>query len=154
MTKPIYITKEGLEKLEAELEQIRAVRRPEVAEKIQRAKERGGTENNAEYEDAKNEQAFVEGRLLTLENIISRAVPAESGKAAGKVTLGRKVLIRNQDGKIEQYSIVGSAEAKPIDGKISNESPVGRALLGRTVGEEIEVATPAGQLRLLVMEIT
>lgn len=152
--KELFITKEGLLKLQSELEHLRSVRRQEVAEKIQKAKERGGTENNAEYEDAKNDQAFVEGRILTLENMINKAVVINSATTLDKVALGTKVLLRNQDGKIEQFTIVGSAEANPIEGKISNESPVGQALLGRSVGEEVEVPTPAGILKLLIMEIS
>ncbi len=152
--KELFITKEGLSKLEAELEYLRSVKRQEVAEKIKRAIEVGGTENNAEYEDAKNEQAFVEGRILTLENMIKKAVIINQETPSNRVTLGSKVLLRNQDGKIEQFVIVGSAEADPTKGKISNESPVGRALLGRAVGDEVEVPTRAGVLKLVVMEIS
>jgi len=152
--KELFITKEGLKKLQAELNYLRSVRRQEVAEKIKRAIEVGGTENNAEYEDAKNDQAFVEGRILTLENMIRKAVIINQKTGSGRVTLGSRVLLRNQDGKIEQFVIVGSAEANPINGKISNESPVGQALLGRAVGDEVEVPTPAGVLKLVVMEIS
>lgn len=152
--KEFFVTKEGFNKLEAELQHLRLIRRQEVADKIKRAKEMGGTENNAEYEDAKNDQAFVEGRILTLENIIKKAVVIDSVPNSGRVTLGSRVLLRNQDGKVEQFVIVGSAEANPIEGKISNESPVGQALLGRAIGEEVEVPTPAGVLKLLVMEIS
>jgi len=152
--KEIRITKEGLEKLESELKHLTTVRRPEVAEKIKRAREMGGTENNAEYDDAKNEQAFVEGRILTLENTIWNASVIESPALPGVVELGNKVLIQNQDGKIEQYTIVGSAEANPVEGKISNESPVGRVLLGKKTGDAVEVTTPAGLLKLLIMEVS
>ena len=152
--KKIMITQEGLAKLESELEELLSVRRREVAGKIKRAREMGGTENNAEYDDAKNEQAFVEGRILTLENIVKNAVVIESPALPGVVELGNKVLIQNQDGKIEQFTIVGSAEANPVDGKISNESPVGQALLDRKVGDEVEVPTPAGMLKLTIIEVT
>jgi len=152
--KKILITQEGLAKLQFELEQLLSVRRQEVASKIKRAREMGGTENNAEYEDAKNDQAFVEGRILMLENIVKNATVIESPALAGVVEMGDKVLIQNQDGKIEQFSIVGSAEANPVEGKISNESPVGKALLGRKIGDEVEVTTPAGVLRLLIMDVT
>lgn len=152
--KNLFITKEGLKKLEVELEHLRSVGRQEVAEKIKRAKEMGGTENNAEYEDAKNDQAFVEGRILTLENMLKKAVIIDQESPTGRVALGSRVLLRNQDGKVEQFIIVGSAEANPLEGKISNESPVGQALLGRAVGDEIEVPTPAGVLKLVVMEIS
>jgi len=152
--KKIHLTKQGLEKLEAELRQLTAVQRPEVAEKIKRAREVGGTENNAEYDDAKNEQAFVEGRILMLENILKNAEIIEATATPGLVELGDKVLIQNQDGKIEQYTIVGSAEANPVDGKISNESPVGHALLGKKSGDKVEVNTPVGLIKLLILEVS
>jgi transcription elongation factor GreA len=152
--KKILITQEGLAKLQSELEHLLSVRRQEVASKIKRAREMGGTENNAEYEDAKNDQAFVEGRILMLENIVKNATVIESPALTGVVEVGDKVLIQNQDGKIEQFSIVGSTEANPVEGKISNESPVGKALLGRKIGDEVKVATPAGVLRLLIMDVT
>ena len=152
--KKIFITKEGLIKLKSELDYLVSVRRPEVASKIKRAREMGGTENNAEYEDAKNDQAFVEGRILTLENIVWNATVIESPAVPGLVELGDKVLIQNQDGKIEQFTIVGSTEADPVEGKISNESPVGRALLNKKIGDEIEVVTPAGVLKLQIMDVS
>ena len=152
--KKILVTKEGLAKLQSELEQLVSVRRQDVADKIKRAREMGGTENNAEYEDAKNDQAFVEGRILMLENIVKNATVIESPALPGVVEIGDKVLIQNQDGKIEQFVIVGSAEANPIEGKISNESPVGKALLGKKIGDEVEVATPAGVLKFLIMDVS
>jgi len=152
--KKILITKEGLDKLQSELEHLISVRRQDVASKIKRAREMGGTENNAEYEDAKNDQAFVEGRILMLENIVNNANVIESPALPGVVEIGDKVLIQNQDGKIEQFTIVGSAEASPVDGKISNESPVGKALLGKKIGDEVEVTTPAGVLKLLLMDVS
>ena len=152
--KKIHLTKQGLTKLESELKQLIAVQRPDVADKIKRAREMGGAENNAEYDDAKNEQAFVEGRILMLENLIKNAVIIEAPAVPGVVELGDKVLIRNQDGKIEQFIIVGSAEANPVEGKISDESPVGRALLGRKTGDKVEVKTPAGLFKLLIMEVS
>ena len=152
--KKILITKEGLAKLQSELDLLLSVRRQEIASKIKRAREMGGTENNAEYEDAKNEQAFVEGRILMLENIVKNATAIESPALAGVVEIGNKVLIQNQDSKIEQFAIVGSAEANPVEGKISNESPVGKALLGKKIGDEVEVATPAGMLKFLIMDVS
>jgi len=151
--KKIVITQEGLGKLQSELQHLLSVRRQEVAAKIQRAREMGGTENNAEYDDAKNDQAFVEGRILTLENIIRNAVAIESPASPGIVELGNKVLIENQDGKIEQFTIVGSTEANPVEGRISNESPVGKALLDKKIGDEVELSTPAGMLKLKILEV-
>ena len=152
--KKILITREGLTKLQSELEHLLSVRRQDVADKIKRAREKGGTENNAEYEDAKNEQAFVEGRILMLENVVKNATVIEAPALVGVVEVGDKVLIQNQDTKIEQFTIVGSAEASPVEGKISNESPVGKALLGKRIGDEVEVATPAGVIKLLIMDVT
>ncbi len=152
--KRILVTKEGLAKLQSELEHLVSVRRQEIANKIKRAREMGGTENNAEYEDAKNDQAFVEGRILTLENIVKNASVIESPALAGVVEMGDKVLIQNQDGKIEQFAIVGSTEANPVEGKISNESPVGKALLGKKIGDEVKVSTPAGVLKLTIMDVS
>jgi transcription elongation factor GreA len=152
--KKIFITKEGLAKLQSELEQLLSVRREEVASAIKRAREMGGTDNNAEYEDAKNDQAFVEGRILTLENIVKNAVVIESPAQPGVVELGDKVLTQNQDGKIEQFTIVGSTESNPADGKISNESPVGQTLLGKKIGDKVEVHTPAGNIKLLILEVS
>ena len=152
--KRVNITKSGLEKLKVELDQLISVRRPEVADKIKRAREVGGTENNAEYDEAKNEQAFIEGRILVLENTVRNANVIENPVQPGVVELGDVVLIQNQDGKIDQYTIVGSAEADPLDGKISDESPVGRALLGKKVGDHVNVKTPAGLLKLQILEVS
>lgn len=149
----IHVTKQGLAKLEAELEQLVSVQRPAVAEKIKRAREVGGTENNAEYDDAKNEQAFIEGRILMLEKIIRNATVIESPTIADVVELGDTILIQNQDGKIDMFTIVGSAEANPVEGKISYVSPVGQALIGRKRGEKVEVKTPAGLIKLQILEI-
>jgi transcription elongation factor GreA len=152
--KETFLTPEGLEKLKAELEHLQSVRRPQVAEQIHRAKELGGTVDNAEYDDAKNEQAFVEGRILTLENMIKNATLIQEQKSPSKwVKLGSKVTVLNQDGEEEHYTIVGSAEASPGEGKISNESPVGSALLGKKVGDKVEAQVPAGTLKLKVVAI-
>lgn len=145
------LTPQGLARLEEELARLRKVRLPEVAENIRQARETGGTTENSEYEEARNEWSFVQGRIRKLEGLIKRAVVVEfeSGRE-NAVTLGSRVRVRNQDGKEEVYHLVGSLEASPLEGRISHESPVGQALLGRRVGEEVEVAVPAGVLRLLV----
>ncbi len=147
-----FLTPEGLAKLEEELEHLRTVRRQEVAEKIQRAKELRSTVNTPEYEEAKNEQGFVEGRIQAIERIIKNAVIIHP-EAADLVQLGSKVKVHHQDGNEEDYIIVGSAEANPAEGKISNESPVGKALLGKRVGDKVEVSVPAGVLKLKIVEI-
>lgn len=150
--KEFLITPEGKAKLEEELHHLKSVRRQEVAEKIQRAIERGGTDHNAEYEDAKNEQAFVEGRILTLENLLKNAVVVTPEKG-DRVKIGSRVSVLTQDGKPETFTIVGVAEADPSQGKISHQSPVGQALLGKRVGDEVEVKVPAGTLRFTVTGI-
>ena len=150
-----YLTKEGLAGLEAELEELRTVRRQGVAERIQKAKEIGGTVDNAEYDDSKNEQAFVEGRILTLEKIVGSAIIIGGNAAhSDKVQLGGHVILLNQSGDEEEYTIVGSAEADPSRGRISNESPVGKAVLNKKVGEDVQVKTPAGTVTLTISSIS
>lgn len=152
--KPIFLTQEGLAKLDEELEHLLTVRRQQVADQIHRAKELGGTANNAEYDDAKNEQGFVEGRILTLEHIVKNATVISKDQAPSEwVKLGCKVTLLNQEGTEEHFSIVGSAEANPREGRISNESPVGRTLLGKRIGEAVQVMVPAGVLTFTVIAI-
>ncbi len=149
-----FLTPEGLAKLEEELEHLRTVRRQEVAEKIQRAKESRSTVSSPEYEEAKNEQGFIEGRILEIERIINDAIIIHPEAAPSDlVQLGSKVTVHHQDGSEEYYTIVGSAEANPGEGKISNMSPLGKALLGKRVGDEVEVAAPAGTLKVTIAEI-
>ena len=151
--KEVYLTRDGLARLEAELEQLRAVRRPQVAGELHRAKEAGGIINNGEYEDAKNEQAFVEGRILDLEKLLSGAHVVEHREGAHMVGVGSTVIVKRQDGQTEEYALVGSAEADPTKGRISNVSPVGRALLGRRVGAQVQIKVPAGIVKLTIVEI-
>jgi transcription elongation factor GreA len=154
---PIPLTQEGLQKLEEELGQLKHVRRPEVAERIRQAKELASTQNNAEFDDAKNEQAFVEGRILTLEKMIQDAILIDEDKAhhASAVQVGSTVHVSEGANKKEQeFTIVGAAEVDPKAGKISNESPVGRALLGKRVGDEVVVDVPKGALRYTVTRIS
>ena len=154
MPQPIYLTREGLEKLQAELEHLHTVRRHEVAESIQQSRERGGTVSNAEYEEAKNELAFTEGRIQTLANMVNNAaIIEESRGTADAVEVGTTVTVQNQEGKSYQYTITGSAEADPSQGRISNVSPIGRGLLGKKVGEITDVSAPAGKIRLEIMAI-
>ncbi len=153
VSKQVPLTKDGLAKLQTELEELMTVRRAEVAQRIHDAKELVGAQNAPEYEDARNEQAFVEGRILTLENIIQNAVIIEETHDHHKVSLGSTVTVLNHKGEKEHYTIVGSAEADPKEGKISNESPVGMALLGKGVGDEVQVNAPAGMLRWTIESI-
>lgn len=149
-----YLTKEGLAKLEAELLHLHTVRRRGVADRIQKAKEIGGTVDNAEYDDSKNEQAFVEGRILTLEQIIGDVIIiGGEDSVPNTVRLGARVAVVNQNGREEEYTIVGTVEADPMESRISNESPVGKALLGKKVGEDVQVTTPAGAVTLTIVGI-
>jgi transcription elongation factor GreA len=151
-TKTTYISKDGLDKLRQELDEMLAVRRPEVAQRIHDAKEHGDLSENAEYEDAKNEQAFVEGRIQTLESMIKNATLIDENTSTDHVQIGSTVKVTGEDGD-ETFTIVGSAEAKPSDGRISNESPVGRALLGRKKGDKVVVQVPAGDFSYKILEI-
>ena len=152
MNKPAYISREGLEKLRAELDEMVNVRRPEVAGRIAEAKEHGDISENAEYEDAKNEQAFIEGRIQTLASLIKNAVLIDESHSTTHVQIGSTVVLRGATGD-ETYAIVGSTEASPADGRISNESPVGRAVLGKRKGDRVTVVVPAGDLVYEVVEI-
>ncbi|MBM3932755.1 MAG: transcription elongation factor GreA [SAR202 cluster bacterium] len=149
-----YLTLEGKQNLEQELENLKSVRRREVAERIRTAHEGGGNVDNAEYEDAKNEQAFVEGRIADLEEILSNAVVVASEDGGGNVVkFGSSVVVSGQDGSKRTYTLVGSAEAVPLEGKISLDSPVGQALLGRKVGDTVEVRTPKGVNKLKITKV-
>ena len=150
---PEYLTEEGLEKLTAELEHLRNVRRSEVAERIQRSGELESTVNNAEYDDAKNEQAFVEGRIRTLETLIRNATVVHPDHASTRVKIGSTVKVTDPEGAEQIYTIVGSNEADAGHGRISNESPVGKALLGRRVGDEVKVAAPGGSMKLKLVKV-
>jgi transcription elongation factor GreA len=153
-TRKTYLTMEGRENLQKELNDLTTVRRKEVAFRIHKASETGGTVDNAEYEEAKNEQAFVEGRISDLENILSNAVvAAKDGRTGGAVEFGSSVTVVTDEGKSKRYKVVGSAEADPLEGKISVESPVGRSLLGHKVGDSVDVVTPSGVVNLTIKRI-
>ena len=154
MAQPIYLSREGLEKMHAELEYLQIVRRHEVAESIQQSRERGGTVSNAEYEEAKNELAFTEGRILTLDNLINNALIIEESRGSLEtIEVGATVTVRNQDGQTQQYTITGTTEADPSQGKISNVSPIGKSLLGKRVGDIAEVNIPSGKLSLEILAV-
>ena len=151
--KPTYLSKDGLAKLRAELDEMITVKRPEVADRIHDAKEHGDLSENAEYADAKNEQAFVEGRIQTLEAIIKNATIIDEHHSTDHVQIGSTVSVESGDGS-ESFTIVGSAEAKPAEGRISNESPVGRALLGKKKGDKVLVRVPAGDFTYKIVGIS
>ena len=153
--KRVMLTEEGLKKLEEKLENLKSVRRIEVAERIKQAIDFGDISENSEYEDAKNEQAFIEGEIMTLEKMLRNSdLIKDDDKSIDEVRLGNTVVIRDLEFDEDlEYTIVGSAEADPTDMKISNESPVGEAIMGQKVGSTVEVHVPAGVLKYEIIEI-
>ena len=152
--KPTYLTLEGRDGLTEELTHLRDVRRVEASENIRIAKEYTDTLDNADFDQARNEQAFVEGRILTLENLLSHAVMIDPEHVRHDVvSLGVKVEAVDEDGQRSVYAIVGSAEANPVQGKISNESPLGQALLGKQAGDVVEFTAPAGVFHYTIVNI-
>jgi transcription elongation factor GreA len=148
-----FLTPEGLQKLEEELEFLITVRRPEVARDIHEAKMDGDVSENAGYEEAKRQQAFLEGRIMTIEAILKNAVIIESDGASDEAGLGARVTVLEEGFEPETYTIVGSAEANPGDGRISNESPLGKALLGHKVGDRVAYDSPGGPIEMEILEI-
>uniref|UniRef100_A0A832E208 Transcription elongation factor GreA n=1 Tax=candidate division WWE3 bacterium TaxID=2053526 RepID=A0A832E208_UNCKA len=147
----VYLTQEGLKNLKEEYDQLVNVRRKEVAEKLQKARELGDVTENAAYDAARDEQAFVEGRITELDDLLKRVEVVEEEKA-GAVRVGSRVRV-HLDGNEQEFQIVGAPEANPADGKISHESPLGQALLGKKVGEKVEINAPVGKLVYHVLEI-
>ena len=149
-----YLTLEGSERLQQELEQLETVRRREVADELKTAAEVGGTVDNAEYDEAKRNQDAVERRIMDLENLLHSAIIVpEHESPSDTVEIGSHVLVENEQGARSEYTIVGSAEADPLHGRISNESPVGQALLGKRVGEQAQARAPQGTVKLTVVSI-
>ncbi len=156
MTEKVYpMTLEGKEKLENELNELKVVKRKEVVERIKIARGFGDLSENSEYESAKDEQAFIEGRISTIENMLQNAQIIDSSNSKeGEVTLGRSVIFKElPDGIEEEYTIVGKAEADPFSGKISNESPIAQALLGKTVGDKVQINTPGGTMEVEITNV-
>jgi len=154
--KEVILTYEGLRRLEEELEHLKTHRRHGVAERIKQAIEFGDISENSEYEDAKNEQAFIEGRIMTLEKMLRnvRVIDDNGNGTRDEVTLGSTVVLKDIElGDQEEYTIVGSAEADPASNRISNESPVGQAILGRAKGCVVEVSVPVGVVRYEIVDI-
>ena len=155
MNKEIALTPAGQTKLEDELKHLETVRRREVGERIKEAKEFGDISENSEYDDAKNEQAFVESRIIEITGILARATIIDAPKKSDKVTLGSKVQLEANTGTKRVYQVVGSAEADPAADKISNESPVGAAILGHKKGDCVSVTTPSGKvIKYTILAIT
>lgn len=156
MSKEIAITYQGLRALEEELEQLKTVRRKEVSEKIKVARSFGDLSENSEYDEAKNEQAFVESRIVELEKMLKNVrVMDEDEITTDKISVGSHIRIKDEDGEEEEYDIVGSTEADPFNNKISDASPIGGGLIGHKVGDEVSVTLPNGsQVAYTVLEIS
>jgi transcription elongation factor GreA len=155
VAKEVILTPEGLSKLKEEIEYLSTTKRREVAERIKHAREFGDIAENSEYDDAKNEQAMVEHRIALLEERLANSRVIEADEISlDVVSVGTKVRLRDLDAKeTVEYTIVGSAEANPIEYKLSNESPVGKAILGHKKGETVEVTVPRGSLKVKIMDI-
>lgn len=153
--KPTYLTRDGRARLEAELDQLVTVERKQVAERIAAAKELGDISESGEYEDAKKSQALLEGRIRELRHLLSRAeLIDEEHRGGGDVRVGSIVTVRfEEDSSEETWTIVGSAEASPRQGRISNESPIGSALLGKRARNKVTVQTPSGVMRLTITKV-
>lgn len=152
MADEIILTKEGLEKAKRELEHLKKVKRPEVIQRIKTAKEFGDLSENAEYEDAKNEQSFTEGKIKELENLIKKARVQTVKKDNSEINIGDKVVVRC-DGEKTSYEIVGPTESDPANGKISSDSPIAGSLIGRKKGEKITVPIPDGTMKCEILDI-
>lgn len=153
--KEVILTPDGLKRLEDELETLKSVKRREVAERIKVAIGYGDISENSEYEDAKNEQAFIEGRVITLEKMLRNARIINSDEiATDVVSIGVTVSVEDLEyGDTMEYTIVGTAESDPLNNKISNESPVGKAIIGKKIGTIVDVTTPAGVIQYKILDI-
>ena len=148
-----FLTPEGHKKLEEELKYLTTVRRPEVAKAIHEAKMDGDVSENAGYDEAKRQQAFLEGRIMTIQGMLENAVLIESNGPSDTVLLGSKVTVREEGFEPETYVIVGSVEADPTGGRISNESPLGKALMGRCAGDQVAYEAPSGRIEMEILDV-
>ncbi len=153
--KEVLLTPDGLKKLEDELENLKSVKRREVAERIKIAIGYGDISENSEYEDAKNEQAFIEGRIITLEKMLRNARIINNDEIdLETVNIGSTVIVEDLEfGDTMEYTIVGTAESNPLQNKISNESPVGKSIIGKKKGTTVEVSVPAGIIQYKIVDI-
>lgn len=152
MKKLFHLTKDGVKELEAELADLTA-RRPELAERIKSAREFGDLAENAEYTSARNDQEQVESRISEIEHILQNVEVIKKPKADSKVQLGSLVKLKDAGGKQKEFQVVGTVEADPLNGKISDESPIGKALMNKKLGEEVEIVTPAETANYKIVEI-
>ncbi len=152
---PVLLTQSGLKRLEGELHELRTVKRAEVAQSIREAQELGMAQVDGQYEEAKNQQAFLEGRIREIEKMLELAqlIDEEAAHASKEIRVGSSVTVRGPDGKRREYQLVGPAEAAPLEGRISLESPVGRALLGKKRGDKVQVVTPSGMVEMAIVAV-
>ena len=153
MSDQIYITSEGLEKLKVELGELKNTKRKEIIERIEKAKELGDLSENAEYSQARDEQAFVEGRIAELDHILKNANVVSNNGNSNKVQIGSHITAENDSGQ-KKFHIVGVNEVSPLEGKISNESPLGSAFIGKKVGDKVEIKTPKGMSKYKIINIS
>jgi transcription elongation factor GreA len=154
MEQEMYLTSEGAAKLRAELEELKGPRREEMAKRLRAAIQMGDLSENADYHKAKEDQSFMEGRIQELEYLLKKAIIVDADQVSkDTVQVGACVTVQEGDGPQEQYFLVGVKEADPRKGRISNESPIGRALMGSHVGDEVTAATPGGDIRLKIIKI-
>ncbi len=153
MPEPTYLTPEGAAKLKQELEELKGPRREELAKRLRSAIQMGDLSENADYHKAKEDQGFLEGRIQEIEYMLRSAVIIEANSGRGVVTIGSHVTIQEGDGPDETYHVVGAKEADPRNGRISNESPIGRAIMDHKVGDTVEAETPGGKIRFKILKI-
>lgn len=153
MAQQTYLSHEGVKALEKELQELKTIRRQEIAKRLQEAKDLGDLSENAEYFEAKEAQSLNENRIAELEKLFKNIVIIETPKKESSIRIGSTIEVKPDNGGIEKFSIVGSTEAKPQEGKISNESPLGRAFLGQKIGDEVEVKTPRGAIKYKIIKI-
>jgi transcription elongation factor GreA len=153
---PVLLTEAGLKRLEEELHELRTTKRAEVAMAIRDAQELGMAQVDGQYEEAKNQQAFLEGRILEIEKMLERAqiIDEEAAHSSSEVRIGSTVTVRGPGTKKHEYQLVGPAEAAPSEGRISHESPVGRALLGKKRGDKVQVTTPSGVVEMAIVSVS
>ena len=152
MNQPIYLTPEGAEKLRVELKELTGLRREELAQRLRSAIQMGDLSENADYHKAKEDQGFLEGRIQEIEAVLRTAVIVEK-RASDVVTVGSTVTVQEESFDAETYYMVGAKEADPRNGKISNESPIGKALMGHRVGDVVEAETPGGKIKFKILKI-
>lgn len=153
MADRVYLTQEGIDKLQAELEELKGPRRTDLAKRLRSAVQMGDLSENADYHKAKEDQGFLEGRIQEIEYLLRNSVVIEKNAGTGTIGIGNHVTIQEDDMPEETYHVVGPKEADPRNGKISYESPIGRALVDHRVGDTVEVETPAGKLKVKILEI-